>query len=55
MGATVDRKPQRRVCARDLQVTLGGAVKAQLQLVMALFGWLVGAVAVRMHDRYLAS
>ena len=55
----VGRFPVYEDCARNLQVTLGGAlagaVKAQLQPIMALYGWLVGAVAVRLHDRYLTS
>ncbi len=55
----VGRFPVYEDCARNLQVTLGGAlataVKAQLQPIMALYGWLVGAVAVRLHDRYLGS
>ncbi|MCW5236572.1 lantibiotic dehydratase family protein [Verminephrobacter eiseniae] len=53
----VGRFPVYEDCARNLQVTLGGAlagaVKTQLQPVMALYSWLVGAVAVRLHDRYL--
>jgi hypothetical protein len=54
----VGRFPVYEDCARNLKVELGGALaaslKTELEPVMALYGWLVGAVAVRMHEHYLA-
>lgn len=53
----VGRFPVYEDCARNLEVAIGGevadAIKEQLRPVMALYSWLVGAVAVRLHERYL--
>ena len=54
----VGRLPVYEDCGRNLQVGLGGSVvhdlQVQAQPVMALYGWLAGAVAARLHDHYLA-
>ncbi len=54
----VGRLPVYEDCGRNLQVGLGGHVvhdlQVQTQPVMALYGWLAGAVAARLHDHYLA-
>jgi len=54
----VGRLPVYEDCGRSLQVRLGGSVvhdlQVQAQPVMALYGWLAGAVAARLHDHYLA-
>ena len=55
----VGRFPLYEDCSRNLHVELGGKLardlKAELEPVMGLYNWLVGAVAVRMHDHYLVS
>jgi|GEM_PF-2260523 len=55
----VGRFPLYEDCSRNVHVELGGKLardlKAQLEPVMGLYNWLVGAVAVRMHDHYLAG
>ncbi|MES2743634.1 MAG: lantibiotic dehydratase [Pseudomonadota bacterium] len=57
-GTSAGRLPVYEDCARDLHVVLGGGLacqlKAELEPVWPLYSWLVGAVAVRLHDRYLA-
>ncbi|NRR30610.1 lantibiotic dehydratase [Oxalobacteraceae bacterium] len=53
----VGRFPLYEDCSRNLRVELGGqlaaSLKAELEPVMRLYDWLVGAVAVRLHDHYL--
>jgi hypothetical protein len=53
----VGRFPVYEDCSRNLQVRLGGRLARDIQQcmqpVMDLHHWLAGAVAVRLHDRYL--
>lgn len=55
----VGRYPLYEDCSRNLHVELGGklaaSLKAGMEPVMGLYNWLVGAVAVRMHDHYLGG
>ncbi|MDO8412512.1 MAG: lantibiotic dehydratase [Gallionellaceae bacterium] len=54
----VGRSPIYEDCSRNLHIELGGhlacGLKADLEPVMKLYCWLAQAVAVRLHDRYLA-
>lgn len=54
----VGRFPLYEDCSRNLHVELGGrlaqTLKTELEPIMGLYRWLVSAVAVRLHDRYLA-
>jgi len=55
----VGRFPVYEDCERNVLIHLGGQVRDALRqpmgLVMELYEWLVGAAAVRLHDRYLVE
>lgn len=53
----VGRFPVYEDCARNLQIEIGGTlardVQRELDAPLRLYTWLVDALAVRLHDRYL--
>lgn len=55
----VGRFPVYEDCSRNLEIVVGGQllgdIREQLEPIMALYRWLVGAVASRLHERYLRS